>query len=225
MRAAEATDPITWTGNLRAPARFDDGLTALLAEPDRVLLNVGPGEPGEDSALSLVTALGRLWLAGHRLDAGRLFAGQERRRVPLPSYPFARIRYWIEPDRAIRSEAPKLVLVKEKPAQEPAIPLRTGAAAQTLHPRPDLATPFVAPRGEVEEKVAELWRRVLGVAEIGVDDSFLDLGGDSLLATRMLTLLREELHADLPLEEIFAHPTVAGVINAMTELEATLEIA
>ena len=225
MRAAEATDPATWTGGLRTPVRFDDGLAALLAEPDRVLLEVGPGAPGEDAALALVTALGSLWLAGHRLDAGRLFAGQERRRVPLPSYPFERIRYWIEPDRAVRSEAPKLMLVKEKPAQEPAISLRAAASAQTLHPRPNLATPFVAPRGEVEEKVAELWRRVLGVAEIGVDDSFLDLGGDSLLATRMLTLLREELHMDLPLEEMFAHPTVAGVISAMTELKAELEIA
>jgi acyl transferase domain-containing protein len=246
MRANEATDPVTWARHLRAPLRFADALAALLAEPDRVLLEAGPGqrltklveaqapgrpviasqgEPGEDAALSLFTALGSLWLAGHRLDAGRLFAGQERRRVPLPSYPFERLRYWIEPDREVRTEAPavrKLALVPQIPAQEPAAPVRVTVPVQTLHPRPRLATPFIAPREEMEEQVAALWRRVLGVAEVGIYDSFLDLGGDSLLATQMLTLLREELQADLPLEEMFADPTVAGVANAVVEMRAAM---
>jgi len=78
----------------------------------------------------------------------------------------------------------------------------------------------VAPRGEMEERIAELWRRVLGVAEVGIYDSFLDLGGHSLLATQMLSLLREEMRVDLPIEEMFADPTVAGVAAAAVEAQA-----
>jgi len=242
MRAEEATDPLTWTRQLRAPARLRDGLATLLAEPDRVLLEVGPGRgltalaaaqaPGRPAIASLgagadggadgqhlMTALGRLWLAGHHIDAGRIFAGQERRRVPLPSYPFERLRYWIEPDRVAASPA------AEKPlaAAQPGSRFRAAVPAQVLHPRPRLATPFVPPDRDMEQRVAAIWRRVLGVAEVGIYDSFLDLGGDSLLATQMLTLLREELRADLPLEEMFADPTVAGVAAAVEEIRAATE--
>jgi acyl transferase domain-containing protein len=238
MRAEEATDPMTWARQLRAPARLREGLATLLAEPDRVLIEVGPGHsltalaaaqaPGRPAiaslgagaadgadGLHLVTALGRLWLAGHRIDAGRLFAGQERRRVPLPSYPFERLRYWIEPDRAPAKQP------EAAAAAEPGSRFRVTVSAQTLHPRPRLATPFVPAEREMEKQVAAIWRRVLGVAEVGIYDSFLDLGGDSLLATQMLTLLREELRADLPIEEMFADPTVAGVATAVEEIRAS----
>jgi acyl transferase domain-containing protein len=255
MRAEGATDPMTWARQLRAPARIQEGLATLLAEPDRVLLEVGPGHsltalaaaqaPGrpaiaslgvspetaaEDGAdgLHLMTALGRLWLAGHRIDAGRIFAGQGRRRVPLPSYPFERLRYWIEPDRALSAPSPAAagkalaaIAQAAEQAAEPGSRFRAAAPAQVLHPRPRLATPFVPPDRDMEKQVAAIWRRVLGVAEVGIYDSFLDLGGDSLLATQMLTLLREELRADLPLEEMFADPTVAGVAAAVEEIRAS----
>jgi acyl transferase domain-containing protein len=236
MRAEEATDPAAWVRQMRAPARPEAGLAVLLAEPDRVLLEVGPGRGWTDLAaaqapgrpaiaslgaagdgregaegLRLMTALGRLWLAGQRIDAARLFAGQERRRVPLPSYPFERLRYWIEPDRA--PEAAAAVV------EEPGTRFRVQAPAQVLHPRPRLATPFVVPNGETEKRVAAIWRRVLGVDQVGLYDSFLDLGGDSLLATQMLTLLREEMQADVPLEEMFADPTVAGVAAVVTQVQ------
>jgi acyl carrier protein len=72
----------------------------------------------------------------------------------------------------------------------------------------------------MEERIAELWRRVLGVAEVGIYDSFLDLGGHSLLATQMLAQLRDEQQVDLPIEEMFADPTVAGVAAAVVEAQA-----
>jgi acyl carrier protein len=78
-------------------------------------------------------------------------------------------------------------------------------------------TPYVAPRGEVEERVAAVWREVLGVAEVGVEDSFLELGGDSLLATRLMARLREELGVDLAMDRLFERPTVAAVAAALVE--------
>jgi len=157
----------------------------------------------EDGRYAKLAAAGRRWLAGETLDAGEICAGRERRRVPLPTYPFERHRYWIDPQGTAM------------PAAAP-----TSQTLQTLHARPALPTPFVAPRSEVEERVAALWREVLGVAEVGVHDSFLELGGDSLLATRLMARLREELGVDLAMDRLFEEPTVAAVATALVEARA-----
>ncbi len=154
----------------------------------------------EDPEASPLVEMGRRWVSGEPLDVARLFAGQEPRRISLPTYPFERHRYWIESSETLA-----------------AAPV---AAAQILHPRPALATPFVAPRGEVEERVAAVWREVLGLAEVGAHDSFLELGGDSLLATRLMARLREELEADLAMDRLFAEPTIAAVAAALVEARA-----
>jgi acyl transferase domain-containing protein/acyl carrier protein len=67
------------------------------------------------------------------------------------------------------------------------------------------------PRNEVEQRIAEIWKEVLGVQELNVHDNFIDLGGHSLLAVQLVARLREELKTDLPLRTIFEHPTVAGM--------------
>ncbi len=69
--------------------------------------------------------------------------------------------------------------------------------------------PFVAPRNPVEETLAALWRQVLRVEGVGVHDRFLDLGGDSLLATMLLSRIREALRLEISLTELFEAPTVA----------------
>ncbi|HEY0512848.1 MAG TPA: beta-ketoacyl synthase N-terminal-like domain-containing protein [Thermoanaerobaculia bacterium] len=163
---------------------------ARLAEPAESPAGMGP-----------LAEAGRRWLAGEPLDAAELFAGGKRRRIPLPTYPFERHRYWIEPAGIVASGPP-------------------AATAPSLHARPPLATPYVAPRGEGEERVAAVWREVLGVAEVGVHDSFLELGGDSLLATRLMSRLREELAVDLSMDRLFAQPTVAAVAAAVVEARA-----
>jgi acyl transferase domain-containing protein len=232
IRAEEATDPAYWGRHLRAPVRFADGVAALLAEPDRLLLEVGPGRtlttfakrqsreralaslrhPREETydLASLLAAAGRLWLAGHRLDPARLFAGQEPRRVPLPTYPFERLRYWIEPDGAPPATA-------ASPSLETS---RISPAPQSFHERPALVTGYAAPRGDLERRVAAIWSEVLGVDRVGIHDSFLDLGGDSLLATRLMSRLRGELEVDLGMERLFAEPTVAAVAAAVVEARA-----
>jgi len=78
--------------------------------------------------------------------------------------------------------------------------------------------PFVAPRNPVEETVAALWRDVLRVDEVGVNDRFLDLGGDSLLATMLLSRIREALRLEISLTEFFETPTVAAQAHLVEEL-------
>jgi amino acid adenylation domain-containing protein len=74
--------------------------------------------------------------------------------------------------------------------------------------RPDLAASYVSPRSERERQVARIWREVLELEQVGIHDNFFDLGGHSLLAAEVQGKLRDLLAAELPLVELFRHPTV-----------------
>jgi acyl-coenzyme A synthetase/AMP-(fatty) acid ligase/acyl carrier protein len=73
---------------------------------------------------------------------------------------------------------------------------------------PDLDTPEVAPRTELEREVAALAARLLGLDRVGVRDDFFALGGHSLLAARLVTELRRRYEVDLAVMELFMVPTV-----------------
>ena len=122
ISAAEATSPEYWADHLRQTVRFREGVEELLKEPELVLLEVGPGQTisatikqyaangSKPAAVStmrppkaeqdddefFLTALARLWMAGVEVNLESLYAHERRRRLPLPTYPFERQRYWIE---------------------------------------------------------------------------------------------------------------------------------
>ncbi|CTP83390.1 non-ribosomal peptide synthetase [Xanthomonas graminis] len=66
--------------------------------------------------------------------------------------------------------------------------------------------PYAPPQGPVEERLADLWRDLLGVERIGRYDNFFDLGGHSLLAVQLASRVRTQLHAEMPLDRFFANP-------------------
>ncbi|MDI1443023.1 type I polyketide synthase [Polyangium sp. 6x1] len=126
----QATDPRYWAEHLLATVRFGDGIKAMMEGSDRVLLEVGPGQalgrfaantlgsadvrgaaslPRSKGVSSeragLLEAAGRLWLAGASVAWEKLH-GEGRRRVVLPTYPFERRRYWLDPaPTAVTTEA------------------------------------------------------------------------------------------------------------------------
>lgn len=86
-----------------------------------------------------------------------------------------------------------------------------GKESLSLHPRPALQNSYVAPRDEVEQTVADIWQKLLGIDEVGVYDSLFDLGGDSLLAIQIISRLREAFHLEISLRSVFDAPTVAAI--------------
>jgi amino acid adenylation domain-containing protein/FkbH-like protein len=113
-----------------------------------------------------------------------------------------------------------------------ALPLTpNGKVDRKALPPPELSreedSPFLAPRDEVEERLAAIWREVLGVAEIGVQDNFFDLGGHSLLAIRVVSRIRDSFGAQLPISNLFHAPTIealaAGLANRAWAGETTTE--
>ena len=71
-----------------------------------------------------------------------------------------------------------------------------------------MSTAFVAPRDDEEERVAALWRSMLGVEQIGVQDNFFELGGHSLLLTQTITRLRKVAGVDIPLAALLTKLTI-----------------
>ena len=222
ITAAEATDPGYWGRHLCQAVRFGDALAELRKDPARVLLEVGPGtslttlalQEGEavtlptlrpsydrqaDSAFLLGT-VGRLWLAG---VPSALFAREVRHRLPLPTYPFERRRYWVD------APGQESVKAEEAPSQ-----------AETLarYERPGhLRNPYAAPSNDLERGLCEIWQEILGIQQVGVHDSFFELGGHSLVAPKMVLTVQETFGIDFPLSQLFEAPTVAQMAKAIQE--------
>ena len=76
---------------------------------------------------------------------------------------------------------------------------------------------YRAPAGAVEEILADIYARVLGLERVGVDDSFFDLGGDSLLAMRVIAAINTGLDAHLAVRALFDAPTVAQLAPRIDE--------
>jgi acyl carrier protein len=77
--------------------------------------------------------------------------------------------------------------------------------------RPQLETAYVAPRTSVEERIAAVWKEMLGRERIGVHDNFFEVGGNSLLLVQIHSRLRESLNREITMVQLFRHPTVQSL--------------
>ena len=86
-------------------------------------------------------------------------------------------------------------------------------------------------RTPTEKTLARIWSEILGVSRIRVHDDFFELGGQSLIAIRLISRVREALDVDVPLKSLFATPTIAGLAATLDQLrieradDASLEAA
>jgi amino acid adenylation domain len=190
----EATSSDYWCRQLRQPVRFADALRHVLAQGTTLCLEVGPAQaltglvrsmldghgraiaslgpakqPG-DAAEQLARAVGECWCTGAEPDWTRYFAGQSRRRVGLPGYPFHGERYWIE--AVVAPMAPSVAtgggIMQEEITQAPAT---VSTVPRALRLAAELRGLFESLSGER-----------IGPAQD--DASFVDLGLDSLALTQ-----------------------------------------
>jgi amino acid adenylation domain-containing protein len=89
--------------------------------------------------------------------------------------------------------------------------------------RPVLAVDYIAPREGRESLLAALWSELLGVERVGIRDNFFDLGGHSLLLMRLQGRLAAETGLDLPVLELFEHPTIAALAKRLDELGGPID--
>ena len=205
ITAEEAMSPDYWCRQLRQPVRFADALSHVMGQAATLCVEVGPGQaltglargmldgrgraiaslgpanqPG-DAAEQLARALGECWCTGAVPDWDRYYAGQSRRRVDLPGYPFHGERYWIEPDamhagvQTVAAPTAQSVATGERIMQEEitSTPMTTATSA--------------APRTQrLAAELRGLFESLSG-ERIGPqqdDAGFVDLGLDSLALTQ-----------------------------------------
>jgi len=108
----------------------------------------------------------------------------------------------------------KLPLTPNGKVDHAALPIPDPASFDSLNE-------FVAPRTQVEETLAQIWREILGVTRVGIHDHFFELGGHSLLATQVVSRIRKTLKVDLPLRAIFDSPTIAGLAPTVESMSRT----
>jgi acyl transferase domain-containing protein len=148
------------------------------------------------------------------------------------------MRYAIRPqeaielfDRIVASKLPQLAVatrdlgpmleamhvlesrVSEAPASRE---VETASTVPVLrHARPELPSAYLAPRNEQEQSLAAIWSELLGIDSVGVNDNFFDLGGHSLLGTRILSRIQEVFKVSLTLRTIFELPTIAELAGRL----------
>ncbi|WP_433549072.1 type I polyketide synthase [Streptomyces sp. CA-294286] len=228
LTAEDATASDYWARQLRGTVRFADGLKTLVRDGVSVFLELGPGRTltrlaadtgaqatfltaladadGEEPQ-DLLDLLTGHWLEGGEVDWSGFYAQEDRVRLSLPLYPFARTRHWLDPlpMTAVRNGRPETAQ-RTDPAPQADVPV----------PRRDIGTT------PAQRYVAELWRELLGTDEFGLDDSFFEIGGHSLMAMQMVTRMRKDGAEELEMTTLFELPTVTGLAGQLERLGATL---
>ena len=230
IRPEEAMDPGYWAKQMRQTVRFGAGLDVLDRDLHPIFIEVSPNQTLTKSAKQhldrssmvvpsvgrsqskasdtsvLLQTLGQLWSAGVEIDWSEFYRHERRRRMPLPTYPFERQRYWIETRNpvAARSNSPvdEVASIEHAPA-----PVKSNGR----HPiqRAGLLQDFVAPRNAVENTLIEIWSDVLKLEGVGIEDNFFDLNGDSLIATQILSRVKAAFSDELSLRDVLTHLTIA----------------
>ncbi|MFD6624411.1 type I polyketide synthase [Streptomyces diastaticus] len=210
-------DPAVWSAGARLPVRFHAALTELTrALPGAVALELGPGRPltpavaasdvpcsalgnvpGNADALPLLEGLAELWAAGLPLDLSRL--SSDGSPVHLPVHPF----------RGPVHVAPEVSGPRTETAPGAAIPAGPGTTPGTAADEAAGAgDDRSAPPADPTEAVVATWRSYLGRQDLAADSDFFHLGGDSLLITRMVRRLGEELGVRVPVRAMLAARTL-----------------
>ncbi|WP_335111072.1 aminotransferase class III-fold pyridoxal phosphate-dependent enzyme [Nostoc sp.] len=226
ITAQQATDPMYWATHLRQTVRFAEGVQTLWQQPERLLLEVGPrittttlarqqakdikqqiaiaslGDNAENETewTALLKAVGQLWLAGVSIDWSNFYQRETRQRIPLPTYPFERQRFWIDP------------------------PPHPNRAATPKLPNPQLLEKTQTMTTYPQQKLIPLLKEVIeetsGLEIASVDDSttFLEMGLDSLSLTQVGLALKKKFKVKVTLRQLLEiYPnlgTLADFINS-----------
>ncbi|AQS67069.1 type I polyketide synthase [Streptomyces pactum] len=93
-------------------------------------------------------------------------------------------------------------------------------APQALHPRPDVPSTYVPPNSETQRRLCKAWQDLLGIDQVGVEDSFFDLGGSSLVAIQLVATVNKALGASLTVAQLYEVLTVAGLARLIDGADA-----
>lgn len=244
LTAEEVCDPAYWARQVMEPVRFSEAIAGAAANGRRVFLEVGPRQSlstfcrqvlgterslaivpclgqgaGDQSELDqLMGAVGRLWISGASPDWDAI-QGSDRRRVPLPTYPFERKRFWID--------APARATLDSDGVTPAAGERATGSASddgdESDHPAGRSASPGrdESPHGRLVARLTAIAADLSGypVDSLVPDATFMELGFDSLFMTQLASTYQQEFGVRLTFRQLLDdHPTLDALARHIASL-------
>jgi amino acid adenylation domain-containing protein len=223
-KADDLREPHHWARQLRETVRFGPAVQTLLAQPGRVFLEVGPGQslstavrqaikpdnhatvlaslPHAAQSTSaqrhLMKTVAALYVAGVDLDPKLFYAGEQRHKLSLPTYPFQRQRYFIE-------AADRAVSVQSLSATAPAAASISNVAVPTTAAEDDVGSRLLRLLSQLTGQIYTLDQQ---------HNSFLELGMDSLTLTQLASKLKREFKVDIRFRKLLEG---LGSISLLTD--------
>jgi len=211
-----------WAEQIRQPVRFYNAV-ASLEDKNYLLLEVGPGrslfnntrtipqprvgcgiDGSEEEYQNWLKAIGSLWQEGVSVDWAALHAGYQPRRIPLPTYPFKRNRYWIE--AAVSNSVSQAPVDFNQGNLANLFPLPNPVPAPAVVTEPGIANTgnSMSIKDQLVNSLKSIFADLSGedFASVSGDTSFLDLGMDSLVLTQIALKLKNQYKLDIPFRRL-----------------------
>jgi acyl transferase domain-containing protein len=245
----EATDPQYWVQQMLQTVHFARGVSLLLQDSERILLEVGPGQtlgklarqqatkagrqkifsllpaPHTESAerAAVLTAVGHLWLEGGQIDWPAFSAQQSWRRLPLPTYPYERRRYWLDTLKTEGTQAYQKGAAPFAVSEDPGANGVNTREISMVKPQA-FSAPHAAQQASIESMLAALLGSLLGVdlAEIETTATFLEMGADSLLLLQASQVIRDRFGVNLRFRQMLEEYATVADLAAYIVREAPL---
>jgi natural product biosynthesis luciferase-like monooxygenase protein len=257
----EKPDASYWRRHLREPVRFDAGVRALAAAGCELFIEIGPTpillgmaatvlpgptlrwlpslRKGRDDWSQVSESVCALYLAGVEVDWMGFEGHYSHRRVPLPTYPFQRKRYWFEsteaepyvlspfPQEVVKTTSEDLVFTpqnngsisseKEAPMETQAHKLNDGLATATGEPTKKVGILAV---------LQPLMARFLEMdpAQIGLHTPFLEMGADSLVLIDAVQTIQNRFGIQIPIRHLFEEYTTLDALASYLEQKLTPDV-
>jgi amino acid adenylation domain-containing protein len=215
LSEADATSASYWAGHMRHPVEFVEALKTANDEPNRILLECGPGnilatlaknqvdktlgqtilaglaESNTSDYDALLNSLGHLWLNGIEPDWQAFYGNESRKKVALPSYAFDKQQYWVNPGKVLNTSAN---------AASVALPVSTIEQSTPVSNSPQVMRTAI-----LSNKIREIFEGSSGIAmdEIPVNMSFAEAGFDSLLLTQIALNLKKEFGVPITFRRLY----------------------
>jgi amino acid adenylation domain-containing protein len=212
LKDDEATSPKYWSDHLRATVRFAQAVKFAWQDADRVMLEVGPrttattlarqqstdnkkqaavpslgDSAGNGNELTqLLKAVGGLWQSGVLIDWSKFYEAETRHRISLPTYAFERIRHWVDPVAMVADGG------------------RAIASTTIEAPVPNSGDANLSPKESLIAQIKHLLEESSGLelAEASAEETFLEMGLDSLFLTQVATSLSKKFGVKISFRQL-----------------------
>jgi amino acid adenylation domain-containing protein len=215
LSEADAVSPAYWANQMRQPVEFTEAIKTANDEPNRILLECGPGnilanlakgqvdktkeqtilpglpDNGASDYNSVLNTLGYLWLNGIEPNWQAFYAGQMRNKVALPSYAFDHKDYWLTPGKPLNTPANAASL---------ALPISSPTTSITVHTPPQMMRKEL-----LQTKIRDIFEAASGIdmGSTPVNMSFAEAGFDSLLLTQIALNLKKEFGLPITFRRLY----------------------